>query len=187
MTIKTQHNRNFLSPLRFDFSIDRLPDLTFYVQSVNIPGLEMPPAVNDTGYPFSNIAWQGDRCFFNPLQITFKVDENLLNYYSIWNWMIGQGFPEEYEQYAQFKRGELKPIDKPLYEFPKSNRKIGEIYGQAFLLVKNSQNNDIAVIKYKDVYPISLGEINFDTTLNSVDEVTVSATFKYDYHTITRP
>ena len=180
-------NRNLLSPLRFDFSIDRLPNVDFFVQSANIPSVALPATSNAQGTPFNNLPWQGDRISWGDLVVDFKVDENLNNWTDLFNWIKGIGFPEEFKQYADLKKGENKNIDgekrKQLPPVPK----IGHIYGQGILLVRNSNNNAMLQIDFQDVYPTSLSEIKFDTRDESITEVTCTVIFKYDFYRITRP
>ena len=40
-------------------------------------------------------------------------------------------------------------------------------------------------ITYTDAFPISLSDITFNTTENTVNYIEASATFKYTYYTIT--
>lgn len=180
-------NRNLLSPLRFDFSIDRLKNVDFFVQSANIPSIALPATSNAQGTPFSNIPWQGDRLSWGELVVDFKVDESLNNWTDVFNWMKGIGFPENFKQYSDLKQGVDKNIDEEKRKLLPPVGKIGHIYGQALLLVRNSQNNVVLQVDYQDVYPISLSELKFDTRENGVVEITSTVIFKYDFYRISRP
>jgi hypothetical protein len=175
------------SPLKFDFSIDRLPNVNFFIQSANIPGITLPSATTAQGTPFNNIPWQGDRIAWGELIVEFKVDEDLKNWSDVYYWMVGIGFPENFKQYADFKKGIDKDIDGEKREFLPPSPKIGQIYGQAMLLVRSSQNNVIVQVDYQDVYPIALSELKFDTREESVIEMSAIATFKYVMYRLSRP
>jgi len=180
-------NRNFASPLRFDFSIDRLKNVDFFVQAANVPGITLPATSNAQGTPFNNIPWQGDRLSWGELVVDFKVDEDIKNWTDIFNWMKGIGFPENFVQYSDLKKGIDKDIDGGTRKLLPPATKIGQIYGQALLVVRNSQNNVVLEIAYQDVYPTSLSELKFDTRDENVIELTCTAIFKYDLYRITRP
>ncbi len=49
---------NFLSPLNFNFRLKRPPNLNFFIQKVNLPGISFP-SPNETN-PFVNIPVAGD-------------------------------------------------------------------------------------------------------------------------------
>jgi hypothetical protein len=54
-----------------------------------IPGLVLPPTSQPT--PVMDIPVYGDHVTFNPLVVTFKVDEDLRNYFEIHSWMRALG------------------------------------------------------------------------------------------------
>lgn len=180
-------NRNFLTPLKFDLNIDRLPNTTFFTQSVNIPGITLPHAANVQGTPFTNIPWQGDRVTFDDLVVEFAVDENLRNWYEIFKWMTGIGFTQNLNQYKDLKTGQDKNLDGEKRKHLPAAPKIGHIYGQATIIVRSSHQNAILQINFKDIHPVGLSEIKFDSTADNVTELKCAATFKYDYYTVEVP
>src|SRR5262245_9649609 len=78
-------NPNQLSNINFRFVIKRSPTLSYFCQRINVPGLVAPA----TEYPTPNLAIPvyGDKIVFNPLVATFKVDEDLKNYFEIHSWI----------------------------------------------------------------------------------------------------
>lgn len=184
MPISDVQNRNFQSPLNFEFRVDRLTDFNYFVQKINIPDLTISPATNGGQNPFVTIPYPGDHMQFGELSIDFKVDEGMRNWYEIFSWMQGIGFPQSYEQYADLKRGVTKDLDGNQITLPSPNRKNGYLYGQAFLLINTSQNNPYLKISFIDVHPVSLGEMVFDTRETDVMYVTATVNFRYDYFTV---
>lgn len=154
---------NFLSPLNFNMKIKRSSTLNFFIQKVNLPSISLQ-SVMETNQ-FVNIPIGGDHLQYGDLDITFKVDENLNNYRAIHNWIRGIAFPDNYDEYAALK------IQQPTS---------GEgLVSDIILTIANSAKVSNYEVTFRDAFPIYLGELQFDTTRDSVDYITASATFKY--------
>jgi hypothetical protein len=165
---KTPENKNFLSPLNFKFTIKKAPYINFFVQEVNIPGVSLPPP--ETNNPFVRIPYPGEHLMYESLNIKFKVDEDLQNYLEIHNWIKGLGKPENYNQYKQISQ------EDPL---------TGEgIYSDISLIVLSSTKMPNYELTFIDSHPISLSDINFNTTDGDVNYITAQAKFRYTYFNI---
>lgn len=161
-------NKNFLSPVSFKFLIKKAPGVNFFIQKVTVPRMTLPAV--DTPNPFVNLPKPGDHIDFDTLSITFKVDEDLQNYMELYNWIVQMGKPQSFDQYKYIQ-------DKD----PMS----GEgIYSDIELDILNSRRSANYAVVFQDAYPIELGDITFDTTLEDIDYVTASAVFKYKLYTI---
>lgn len=166
----TPSNLNFLSPLNFTFQIKKAPHVNFFIQKVNLPAISLRPV--DTSNPFVNIPFPGEHLNFGELKISFKVDEDLQNYLEIHNWMRALGKPEEFSQYKSI-------ADKPSFT--------GEgIYSDISIIVLSSAKVANFDISYVDAFPVSLSDINFNTTDSDVNYIEASASFKYTYYNITK-
>ena len=55
-------------------------------------------------------------------------------------------------------------------------------YSDATLTVLSALNNPIVRIKFTNVFPITLNDIGFDTSLSADTIITADATFMYDYY-----
>ena len=80
-------NINYLTSVQFKFELVDYPELNFFVQGVNLPGLSTQAAQ----MPFPRqpgIQKNLGVIEFEMLSIQFLVDEYLKNYQSIWNWMM---------------------------------------------------------------------------------------------------
>ena len=108
----------------------------------------------------------------------------MYNWYEIFSWMQGIGFPENIDKYGKLKSGTIPDLngDLPLKVIPQ--RTHGLIYGQGTLIINSSQNEPVLKISFIDMHPISLGELSFDTRESDVLYATASVTFKYDYYTV---
>jgi len=182
MSIKDISNRNFQSPLNFEFRIDRLPDLSFFIQKINIPSLTIGTAGQGAN-PLVNIPWPGDHMQFGELSIDFKMDEGMRNWFDIFTWMQSISFPERQSQYGSLIKSSVKNLDGKVREST-SARTSGDLYGQGILLINSSANNPQVAITFIDLHPVSLSEATFDTTDTNVTYVNCTATFKYDYYRV---
>ena len=154
-------NQNFLSPVGFRFIIRRLPHVNWFLQTVSIPGITLGEAILPT--PFIDTALPGEKLTYDPLAITFKVDEDLKNWSELQEWLIGLGSPESFEEY----RSHL------------SQKGSEAITSDATLTTLNSNMNANFEITFQDLFPTSITELMFDSTQADIDYLTASATFRY--------
>jgi hypothetical protein len=154
---------NFLSPINFQFFIKKCPRVDFFVTSVNLPGLSM--ASPEQATPFINIPHAGDHINYSELVVSFKVDEQLVNYLEIDSWLTSLGFPENYDQYK-------KLADKPLISAE-------GLKSDATLLILDSNKNASVECLFTEAFPISLSDIQFDVAQTDVNYVEATATFQY--------
>ena len=161
-------NRNFLSPLNFQFSIKKAPNVNFFLQKVNIPDIFLKSAISPN--PLVNIPYPGDHITYGKLDITFKVDEDLENYLEVHNWIKSLGKPESFAQY------------KAIEQYPPYSE-LG-IYSDIVIFVLNSAKKPIYEVVMKDAFPVSLSQIGFNTVETDVNYITASASFNYTYYDI---
>ena len=96
-------NISYLSPIGFRFILSNFPEVTYFCQAANIPGVSIGGI--DFPTPLKNIQFSGDEVSFEELSIRFVVDENLKNWLSIYDWIIGMGIPDKAaaEKYKKLK------------------------------------------------------------------------------------
>ena len=164
------NNINPLSPNGFQFSIGRLPELSYFCQEAVIPSINLGSP--DFATPFSNKAIAGEIITFDQLSIQFLVDEKMSNYKGIWNWMIGLGFPESYQQYIDMQNSNPSSL---LSDNAKN-------YSGGFLQVLGSNNSVVQTIEFIDLIPLSLSGLTFQSTNQDVQYIVGQAVFKYDYY-----
>lgn len=161
-------NMNFLSPMNFSFLLKRAPTVTFFLQKCSIPGISLN--TTDTSNPFVVTPYAGDHLDFDPLEINFKVDEDMKNYLEIYKWMMGLGFPRNFSQYKKLQ-------EKQQYT--------GEsIFSDITLTVMSSNRRPKYEINFVDCIPIYLSTVGFNTTDSDVNYVTATTKFKYSYFTV---
>jgi hypothetical protein len=168
LTCPIPANINPLSPNGFQFSISKLPDLTYFAQQVNIPGISLPAI--DTTNPLSVFPVPGEIVTYDPINVQFMVDESMANYQGIFNWLIGLGFPEKNSQYTTFV-GETTPTGE-----------LQKNYSDGTLQVLGANNKAIKTIQFIDLVPISLESLIFQSTNQDVQYLIGSATFRYNFY-----
>lgn len=168
------NNLNPLSPNGFNFSITKLPDVSFFCQRVLIPSVSLASIDNAT--PFVNNPIPGEIMTFSELTVSFLIDDQMKNYKAIYNWMVALGYPESYDQYKKF----VNTQDSTVYS------ELARNYSDATVTVLDAKNNPTNSFKFYDLFPISLDPVQFESTAMDVNYVIGAATFKYTYFTIDR-
>jgi hypothetical protein len=163
-------NRNFLSPVGFKFTLAKEPKVAFFCNSAQIPEISLGTAVQPSY--LKEIDVPGDKVFYGDLNVRFLVDENLENYMAIHNWITGLGFPETTQDYKDAITNDLGLRDP------------NEVFSDGSLRILNSNYNEIAVVKFKDLFPVSLSSLEFDASLTDVEYLTADASFKYTIYNI---
>ena len=173
-------NVNMLSPLGFNFSINKMPHVNYFTQSVNIPSVQLGDV--EVPNPFVALPSIGDHLRFGELQLSFKVDEDLKNYIELFNWITELGFPESYDQSKFiYDKGNDTPgkgsLPSAIGEGPKSD---------ATLTILNSVMNPNLQVMFEDCYPLSLSDVQFTSTQGSVDYLECVCSFRFTLFRIIR-
>ena len=167
-------NRNFLSPVGFKFALKRSPAAAFFCNQANIPAIDL--GVAEQPSYFKNIPLPGDKLEFGDLQLRFLVDEDLVNYMEIQNWMRGLGFPEELTQYKELKEQNiLGPMGKAT----------DDVTSDGTLQILSSNLVPKFQVVFDDLFPYSLSTLSFDATDTDVEYFTADVSFKYTIYKLT--
>lgn len=165
---KQLDNRNYLSPIGFRFSIARFPKVSFFCNRASIPEISLGVA-NQPSY-LKGIPQTGDTVQYGQLPINFIVDEDLVNYSLIHNWITGIGFPRDASQFEDITTDDQGVRDYKLQ------------YSDVSLTILNSNYNEVANVKFWDAFPVSLSTLDFTATDTDINYLTATATFEYTYH-----
>jgi hypothetical protein len=163
-------NKNMLSPLGFSFNIKKLPEFNFFVQSVTLPGINLPFTEQPT--PFKKIPIYGDHIDYGEMQVSFKINEDLGNYIEIFNWIRDLGFPNEYPEYARIAE-------------PNKQLTGDGIYSDAYLMILSSNQQPIIRIDIIDLFPTALSDITMDSRDTAIDYIEATVSFKFVNYTFT--
>ena len=82
-------NINPLAEVQFRFDIGALPNTSFFIQSVNLPGVTLEGVVISTPQ-LQNFSRHTGIITYDPLNVTFLIDEYLKNWQEVFEWMIGE-------------------------------------------------------------------------------------------------
>ena len=149
---------NFLNPSSFVLTLDSqsYSGAEFTIQTMILPDVSVEEA--PLNFKQINVGRAGDKINFGTFEISYLIDEDLLNYKEIFDWM------------------------KANVETKHSTTTSSDHYRDLTLTVMNSANNVTKQIKFVDAYPTSLSSLPFDITTTDVEYLTAVATFQYSYY-----
>ena len=166
---KVPDNLNYLSNISFRLMIEDTPHLTWFCQSVNVPGvaIEAIEMVN----PFANIPYAGSNVTFEELSVTFIVDEHLKNWIEIYDRVIALGLGEGTEKYRLLKgTSDLTPR--------------GGTVSTIVLSILTSGMNPQMEFHFNEAFPISISSLEFNSSATDVEYFTATAGFRYTNYEI---
>ena len=163
-------NRNFLAPVGFKFTLAKYPKVSFFSNSARIPELSLGTAIQPSY--LKDIDVPGEKLTYGDLNIRFLVDENMKNYMAVHNWLKGVGFPETPQQFAD------QTTDRDGIRDEK------EVFSDGSLHILNSNFQDVAIVKFSDLFPVGLTSLEFDATETDINYFTAEATMRYTVYNI---
>ena len=172
-------NLDLARPTQFRFSILKIPNTEYFIQEVNLPGIAFSgDAVLNTR--FTSLNMMGDTVNYEPLEISFAVQENLSNWREIHDWMVGIGFPENTGQFADA----ISDAAVTRTSVPSRTANVSTLQSDATLMIMTNKNNPTVKVNFKNVYPTSLSGVSFDTKDTDAQNLTATMTMSYDYYNL---
>ena len=163
-------NRNFLAPVGFKFTLAKYPKVSFFSNYARIPELSLGTAVQPSY--LKDIDIPGEKLTYGDLTIRFLVDENMKNYMAVHNWLKGVGFPETQQQFKD------QTTDKDGLRDEK------EVFSDGSLHILNSNFQDVAIVKFNDLFPVGLTSLEFDATETDINYFTAEVVMRYTVYNI---
>ena len=163
---KQIENRNFLSPIGFKFTLAKFPKVSYFCQSANIPSMNLNIQQQPT--PFRSLPLEGF-IEYDPLNISFLIDEDLENFMIIHNWIRGLGTPDGYADRVRYNERM-----KPVLNMPEQDK-----YGDATLIVLNSNFKANFEVVFKDLYPMSISALEFNASVDGTEYAMGQVSFRY--------
>lgn len=142
-------NINFLSPTGYKLIIQKVPNVEYFCTAVSMPSI----MIGETPFNTStrNISVFADKLNFESLNVRLAVDENMENYKEVFDWINDVVYTEASPEHLS----------------------------DMTLLVMSSHNNVTNKIVFKDAYPTSIGNLDFDSRAESVEYITTEVSFKF--------
>ena len=151
-------NFNILSAVSFRFETRKIPNVTYFVQTANIPGMSTSEYIRET--PFKGIPTVGDTLEVETLDITFLVDEDLANYQEIISWLKGMTSPENFDNV------------------------LDNMYSDATLTILTNNMNANRTITFYDIFPTSLSALTLESNVDDISPITADFSFQVKDFTI---
>ena len=160
-------NLNLLSDNAFHFEFKELPNASFFGQSFALPDISIGRAIIPT--PLRDYPIPGDKMEFGDMSFTFLVDEHMINYNEVRQWMVHLAFPTTTDEFKLLSDGDTN-------------------YTETSDLIISSLTNKFnpnKLIHFIDAFPVSLSGIEFVHNSESVTHPVATASFAYSYYYFT--
>ena len=161
---KQIENRNFLSPIGFKFLLAEYPKIPYFAQSANIPSMNL--GIQQQSTPLRQLPLEGF-ITYDPLNLTFLIDEDMENYMILHNWIRALGTPD-----STVERKEFTNKMQQLF----GNK---DLYADATLMVLNSNFNHNFDVVFEDLIPIGLNALEFNATVDGTEYAMATVSFRY--------
>lgn len=162
-------NPNQIYVDKFKFVLNDLPHVRYFCSAVNLPGITMQEI--ELPNPLNRLYYGSTKLYYDNMNLTFRVDEDLQNYREIFNWMVGITAPQSTDQFKEFTEVTNRGIGP----------KVGyNIYRDSTLVTLTNVSNVNLKVFFKDIFPISLTGLEFGVENKTV--TTATATFRYNWY-----
>jgi hypothetical protein len=152
-------NTNPLQPTKFLLTFSRIPDVQYFCQTVNVPGVVLGEVTRET--PFLDMYSPGTKLKYEPFDIDFILDEELSSWKNLYNWFTSIADPDGFEQ----RDGLLS--------------KQNEHLSDATLTILSALNNPVLRIEFRNIFPLTMSDLEFNTQLSADTIMTCKSTFRY--------
>lgn len=178
MTVLTRNplNPNPLQPNKFLLTFGRAPNMQYFCQNVSVPGISLSEIIRNT--PFVDIYSPGEKAIYDLLNVTFIIDEALISWLEIHDWIRGMTFPTRFGEYTNLsKLNKYASVESDISKtFPQ--------FSDATLTIYNSSNNPFTNFHFHECFPVSLSTFVMNTQDDPGTILTADATFRYSYYDI---
>jgi len=167
------------SPINSVLFFSRMPETSFVIQDVRLPGLTATPARMLA--PGLAVRHAPDRLTYDPLSITFMVDEEYRAHRELHDWLIGMtGGEDRSTLTAEFDAKQQNWMVPETNAFKNHGRACSTF---AAMTIVNGAKIPVLRVLFYNVYPMQVGEVAFSTmATDTITPLTSTATFEYDYY-----
>ena len=165
-------NTDLLQSTKFRVTFSRLPGITYFCNSANLPGISLTEIPMPT--PFVELYLPGEKAIYDTFNITFLVDEDLRAWTELHDWIRGATFPTNFEEYANLARTQPGANIRGIQQRP-------PVYSDGMLTIYTNKNNANFRVKLIDLFPTNIGSLTFSSSDSAENIVTADATFRFSY------
>ena len=169
LTCPFPSNINPLSSGGFKLSIQKLPEIEFWCNEANLPGMSIGAATQST--PFSQVPTPGDVINYDSLNVQFMIDAEMVNYKALWFWMYGIGFPESYDNFQELLDADTRGM----------TGNAAKIVSDGSLTILNNSFLPVKVIQFIDMWPTNINSLQLMANNSDVVYLMGNATFNYSH------
>ena len=175
---------DYASPTQFKFSIIKLPKVEFFVTDINLPGIELTSLTQNT--TLKQIPIPGNDLQYDPLSLSFMVDENFENYQEIHGWLVGLGYPRDNSEFRNLAQSandrfpnSSQSVSTEIGKVKYKAAQAGGTYSDATLTTLTSKNNSQLEVRFRDIYPTKLSGLTFTQQAGDIQYLTATVDFNY--------
>lgn len=154
---------NQLENKEIQLIIERLPHVNYFCTSASVPGISATAARQYS--PFTDIKVHGDKLVFQPLIVNFIIDEEMMNWSELFDWLVSYSHPNNFDEYK-----DPNVTQNNLYSSKRSG---------ATLIIPNNKYNNAHEFVFEDVIPIDISDVVFDNQITDTQVAICTATFEY--------
>ena len=172
-------NENLLQTTAFRFVMTKTPEMVYFCQSASIPSVSVIDTPVLSKHPTLHFA--DPKLNYDPLTLSFLVNEDMGNYMEIYNWMRYFTIHDEKTQprnRSEIASSGVYDAEDPFTGLSKPGDP-ADYQVDGTLVILNSKSVPQASITFKDIYPSSLGEIDLNASDGEASPVNCSVTFQY--------
>ena len=175
MTTLTRNptNPNPLQVNKYKLTFARCPNIQYFCQTLNVPGISLSEIQRQT--PFVDTYVPGEKAIYDILNITFMIDEELVSWLEIHDWIRDMAFPENFDQYS-----DLSNLNSYTQRISTNKPQ----YSDGSLLLLSSNNIPYYEFKFTGLFPTSISSFNMNSSDGPDTILTADATFRYSYYDI---
>jgi len=162
-------NLNYLSNISFRLTMLDAPNLTWFCQATNVPGVSIEGI--DVFTPYVTIPYAGNKVSFEELSVRFIVDEHMKNWTEIYDRIIALGLAEGSEKYRLLKA-------------KSDTTQRGGTVSTLVLTVLTSAMNPQMEFHFYEAFPTTISALEFDSAATDLEYFTATAGFRYTNYEI---
>ena len=177
-------NTNLLQVTKYILTLPRITNVQYFCQEANLPGVSISQISRQT--PVVDLWSPGSKLSYNEFDVSFVVDEDLRAWTDIHDWMRGLSGGVDDNEWTNMMRKSTVSQDASVEQNRNPNARPFPQYSDGILTLLTGLNNPKIRIKFAQMFPTDLSDIQFDSKLSSDTILTATAKFRFDYFNIER-